>query len=142
MRKGLLAAIFVALVCAGGASAYALHTIMLRPGHCTRVGHTKICARHAKTKTVTVATAAIGKTFTGNGDTTLAPLTLKAGDEVHWTAQPDSGDNNSFVVSSDPEDSRFVEFDNGDGATSGSTFIPPGTYTFSVVANATWSISF
>jgi plastocyanin len=93
-------------------------------------------------KTVTVATAAIGKTFTGNRDTTLAPLTLKAGDEVHWTAQPDSGDNNSFVVSSDPEDDPFVEFDNGDGATSGSTFIPPGTYTFSVVANATWSISF
>jgi hypothetical protein len=33
MRKGLLAAIFVALVCAGGASAYALRKIMLSPGH-------------------------------------------------------------------------------------------------------------
>jgi plastocyanin len=144
MRKVLIAAIFVALVCAGGASAYALRTIMLAPGHCKRIGHTKVCAKAAKTKTVTttVAVSGIGKTFTGNGDSTLAPLTLTSGDEVHWTAQPDSAGDNSFVVSSDPDDVRFIEFDNGSGATSGSTFIPAGTYTFEVDANATWSLSF
>jgi plastocyanin len=144
MRKGLLAAIFVALVCAGGASAYALRTIMLSPGHCKRIGHTKVCARAAKTKTVTttVAVSGIGKTFTGNGDSTLAPLTLTAGDEVHWTAQPDSDGNNFFVVTSSSDDANFVEFDNGDGSTSGSTFIPAGTYTFEVDANATWTLSF
>jgi plastocyanin len=146
MRKVLIAAVFVALVCAGGASAYALRTIMLAPGHCKRIGHTKVCARAAKTKTktltTTVAVSGIGKTFTGNGDSTLAPLTLTTGDEVHWTAQPDSGGDNSFVVSSDPNDARFVEFDNGSGTTSGSTFIPAGTYTFEVDANATWSLSF
>jgi plastocyanin len=144
MRKVLIAAVFVALVCAGGASAYALRTIVLAPGHCKRIGHTKVCAKAAKTKTVTttVAVSGIGKTFTGNGDSTLAPLTLTTGDEVHWTAQPDSAGDNSFVVSSDPDDVRFIEFDNGSGATSGSTFIPAGTYTFEVDANATWSLSF
>jgi hypothetical protein len=146
MKKGLLAAIFVALLCAGGASAYALRTIMLSPGHCKRIGHTKICARAAKTRTTTVTTtvavSGIGKTFSGNGDSTLAPLTLTTGDEVHWTAQPDSDGNNFFDVSSSPDDVNFVEFDNGDGATSGSSFIPAGTYTFSVGASATWSISF
>ena len=144
MRKALLAAIFVALVCAGAASAYALRTIMLSPGHCTHVGHTKVCAKRAKVKTVTttVAAAVIGKTFTGNGDSTLAPLTLKSGDQVHWTAQPDSDGDNFFDVISAQSDTNFVEFDNGDGATSGSTFIPAGTYTFTVDASATWSISF
>ncbi len=83
MKKGLIAAIFVALVCAGGASAYALHTIMLSPGHCRRIGDTKVCARRGKTKTVTTTVAAspIGKTFSGNGDSTLAPLTLATDDE-------------------------------------------------------------
>ena len=144
MKKGLIAAIFVALVCAGGASAYALRTIMLSPGHCKRIGHTKVCAKRVKTKTVTttVGVAGIGKTFTGNGDSTLAPLTLVTGDEVHWTAQPDSDGDNFFDVTSSSDDANFVEFDNGDGATSGSPFIPAGTYTFSVGASATWSLSF
>jgi hypothetical protein len=146
MKKGLIAAIFVALVCAGGASAYALRTIMLSPGHCKRIGHTKVCARAVKTKTVTTTTtvgvSGIGKSFSGNGDSTLAPLTLTKGDEIHWTAQPDSDGDNSFVVSSASDDANFVEFDNGDGATSGSTFIPAGTYTFEVDASATWSLSF
>ena len=144
MKKGLIVAIFVALVCAGGASAYALRTIMLSPGHCKSIGHTKVCAKRAKTKTVTttVAVSGIGKTFSGNGDSTLAPMTLSAGDEVHWTAQPDSQGDNSFVVSSASDDANFVEFDNGDGGTSGSTFIPAGTYTFEVDANAAWTLSF
>ncbi len=144
MKKGLIAAIFVALVCAGGASAYALRTIMLSPGHCKRIGHTKVCAKQAKTKTVTttVAVSGIGKTFSGNGDSTLAPLTLTTGDEIHWTAQPDSGGDNFFDVTSASDDANFVQFDNGDGATSGSTFIPAGTYMFTVDASATWSLSF
>jgi plastocyanin len=142
MRKGLLASIFVALVCAGAASAYAVRTIVLSPGHCKLIGHTKVCAKRAKIKTVTVAPSPIGQMFNGNGDSTLAPLTLKAGDEVRWTAQPDSDGNNFFDVTSDPSDPNSVEFDNGNGATSGSTFIPAGTYTFSVGASATWSISF
>ncbi len=45
-------------------------------------------------------------------------------------------------MTSASEDANFVEFDNGDGGTSGSTFIPAGTYTFSVDASATWSLSF
>jgi hypothetical protein len=142
MKRWLLAAIVVALVCAGAASAYALRTIMLSPGHCTRVGHTKVCAKRAKVKTVTVASSPLGQTFSGNGDSTLAPLTLTAGDQVHWTAQPDSDGDNFFDVISGQSDTNFVEFDNGDGSTSGSTFIPAGTYTFTVDASATWSISF
>ena len=144
MRKGLLVSVVVALVCAGGASAFALHTIMLSPGHCKRIGHTKVCAKPAKTMTVTttVAVSGIGQTFSGNGDSTLAPMTLSKGDEIHWTAQPDPQRDNSFVVSSASDDANFVEFDNGDGGTSGSTFIPAGTYTFEVDANATWTLSF
>ena len=36
---------------------------------------------------------------------------------------------------------KFVEFDNGSGATSGSSFIPAGTYTFET-ASAAWTLSF
>jgi hypothetical protein len=61
---------------------------------------------------------------------------------VHWTAQPDQFGDNSFVVSSSPDDASSVEFDNGSGATSGSSFISPGTYTFEVTASAAWTLSF
>jgi hypothetical protein len=73
----------------------------------------------------------------------LAPLTIPAnGVVVHWTAQPDQFADNSFTVSSSPNDVNFVEFDNGSGATSGTSFIPAGTYTFEVNASATWTLSF
>ncbi len=45
-------------------------------------------------------------------------------------------------MTSASDDANFVQFDNGDGATSGSTFIPAGTYMFTVDASATWSLSF
>ena len=61
---------------------------------------------------------------------------------VHWTAQPDQLGDNSFLVSSSPDDANFVEFDNGSGATSGSSFIPAGTYTLEVTASAGWTLSF
>lgn len=137
----------VVLAAAGGASAYALHTIFLRPGHCAKVHGTKVCARNVKPRTVkvtvTVGPSPVGQTFTGNGDKTLAPLTLDHGVTVSWTAQPDSDGNNQFSVTSSPEDERFIEFDNGDdGATSGTSYVPPGTYTFDITANAAWTLSF
>ena len=61
---------------------------------------------------------------------------------VHWTAPPDQDGDNSFFVSSSPDDANFVEFDDGSGATSGSSFIPAGTYMFEVTASATWALSF
>jgi hypothetical protein len=92
----------LALLAAGGASAYALGTIWLRPGHCKKVHGTKVCARKVKpvtttvsrtstvTSTVTVAPSPIGQTFSGNRDSTLAPRTIPVnGVVVHWTAQPD-----------------------------------------------------
>ncbi|HEY1565159.1 MAG TPA: hypothetical protein VGF72_10795 [Gaiellaceae bacterium] len=148
MRKAvLLAAAVLVLAAAGGASAYALTTIFVRPGHCTKVHGTKVCARAVKPRTVnvtvTVAPSPIGQTFSGNGDATLAPLTLPQGVTAQWTAHPDSDGNNQFAVSSSPTDENFIEFDNGDdGATTGSSFIPPGTYTLDVTANAAWSLSF
>ena len=145
-RTALLVAVVVALAAAGGASAYALRTIFLRPGHCTRVHGTKVCARQVKprtiTTTVTVAPSPVGQTFSGNGDTTLAPVTLAHGVTVSWTAQPDSDGFNEFSVSSSPSDANFIEFDNGDGSTSGTSYVPPGTYTFEVSASAAWTISF
>src|SRR5690348_8264753 len=145
VRKGvLLAAALFALLAAGGASAYVVaRTIWLRPGHCRVVHGRKVCARKATPRTVThtttVAPSSIGQSFSGNGDSTLAPLTVPAnGVVVHWTAQPDQFGDNSFLVSSSPNDELFVEFDNGDGATSGSSFIPAGTYTFEVTASAAW----
>ena len=156
MRKrplALLAVALGALVLAGAglASAYALRTIFLSPGHCKKVHGTKVCARRAKpvtsvrtsTVTVTVAPSSTGRTFSGNGDSTLAPLTIPAnGVVVHWTAQPDQLGDNSFVVSSSPNDANFVAFDNGSGATSGTSFVPAGTYTFEVNASAAWTLSF
>jgi hypothetical protein len=143
-RTVLLAVLAVALLGAGGASAYALRTVFLKPGHCTKVHGTKVCAHNVKPKivTVTVAPSPVGQTFGGNGDKTLAPVTLAHGVTVHWTSQPDSDGFNEFDVSSSAGDTTFVEFDNGDSTTSGTSFIPPGTYTLDVSASASWTISF
>lgn len=98
---------------------------------------------HTSTTTVTVAPSPIGKNFSGNGSSTLAPVTIPAnGVTVQWTAQPDQFGDNLFDVSSSPSDANFIDFDNGSGATSGSSFIPAGTYTFQVSASATWTLSF
>lgn len=147
VRRGLLIVVAVlALVAAGGASAYALRTIWLKPGHCTKLHGTKVCARkvapRTSTVTVTVAPSPVGKTFSGNGNQTLAPVTLSHGVEVNWTAQPDSDGFNEFSVTSGENDTNFVQFDNGDGTTSGTSFIPAGTYTFDVSASAAWTLSF
>jgi hypothetical protein len=152
-RSALLVAVVLALAGAGGASAYALRTIFLAPGHCKKVHGTKVCARkaaprtttvtHTSTTTVTVAPSPIGRNFSGNGDSTLAPLTIPAaGVTVHWTAQPDQIGDNFFAVASSPSDANFIAFDNGSGATSGTSFIPAGTYTFQVTASATWTLTF
>jgi hypothetical protein len=148
MKRALIAVVGVlALVAAGGASAYALkRTVTLAPGHCKKIHGTKVCARKAATKTVTVSPSPIGTTATGSGSETLAPLTIPAhGDTVHWTSQPYSdgvGDTyNVFGVSCGDQD-----FDNGgstNGSTSGSSFLPAGTYTCQVTADdGGWSISF
>jgi hypothetical protein len=145
VRRGLFIVVaVVALAAAGGASAYALHTIFLKPGHCTKIHGTKVCARTIKprTFTITVAPSPIGQTFTGNGDKTLAPMTLPHGVTVQWTSQPDSDGFNLFDVESQPDDTHFVSFDNGDGTASGSSYIPPGTYTFDITAGAAWTLSF
>jgi hypothetical protein len=145
VRRGILVAVVVlALAAAGGASAYALRTIFLQPGHCTKVHGTKVCARTAKprTFTVTVGPSPIGQSFTGNGDKTLAPLTLPHGVTVSWTSQPDSDGFNLLSVSSQPDDTHYVSFDNGDGTSSGTSYIPPGTYTFDITAGAAWTLSF
>jgi hypothetical protein len=147
LLAGVLAPL--ALAGAGVASAYALRTIFLSPGHCKRVHGTKVCARRVKpvtrtsTVSVTVAPSSTGQKLSGNGDTTLAPMTIPAnGVVVHWTAQADQFGDNSFLVSSSPSDVNFVEFDNGSGATSGTSFVPAGTYTFEVNASAAWTLSF
>lgn len=143
-RTALLTVLAVALLAAGGASAYALRTVFLKPGHCTKVHGTKVCARSVKPKivTVTVALSPVGQTFSGNGDKTLPPVTLAHGVTVHWTAQPDSDGFNEFDVSSSAGDTTFVEFDNGNSTTSGTSYIPPGTYTLDISASAAWTISF
>lgn len=91
---------------------------------------------------VTVAPSPVGQTFSGDGDKSLAPVTLMHGVTVSWTAQPDSDGLNQFEVSSSPGDESFIEFDNGDSSTSGTSFVPPGTYTFDVSASAAWTNSF
>jgi hypothetical protein len=163
----VLLALGLALTFVGAASAYALGTIWLKPGECTTVHGQKVCARKVKpktvvrnqtttvttthtvtatqtvttTQTVTVYPSATGQTFSGNGDSTLAPLTLSQGDEVNWTSQGDAY-GNTFLVSSSPSDSNYVQFDNGNSSTSGSTYIPPGSYTLSVIATGAWTIAF
>jgi archaellum component FlaF (FlaF/FlaG flagellin family) len=154
-RVALASAVLIALLAAGGGSAYALRTIFLSPGHCKKVHGTKVCARKARTVThtstvtqtstvtVTVAPTSTGQQFSGNGSETLPPMTIPAnGVVVQWTAQPDPAGDNFFSVTSSPSDANFIEFDNGSGATSGSSFIPGGTYTFEVSASATWTLSF
>jgi len=43
-KKALLGSIVLCLVAAGVASAYALKTIYLTPGHCVTIGSTRVCA--------------------------------------------------------------------------------------------------
>lgn len=146
-----------ALLLAGGATAAVLvHTIILKPGHCRTVSRSlKVCAAKqaaahtvtvtqlkTTTVTLTVSPSPVGKTFSGDGDTTLAPFTLAQGVNLSWTAQPDQYGDNVFEIDSGPNDPPF-ECDNGDGtATSGTAYIGPGTYTLSVSASSTWTISF
>jgi hypothetical protein len=143
MRRIALVALVLFILGAGGASAYALRTVFIKPGRCTKVHGTKVCARSVPPKTVTIGPPSpIGQKFTGNGDKTLAPLTLPHGVTVTWTSQADSNGLNQFAVNSSPDDARFVEFDNGDNSSSGSSFIPAGTYTFEITAGAAWTLSF
>ena len=143
MRRATLVAVVLLLLAAGSASAYAVRTVFIKPGHCTKVHGTKVCARSVPPKTLTVGPPSpIGQKFTGNGDKTLAPLTISHGVTVTWTSQPDSEGFKQFAVSSSPDDARFVEFDNGDSSSSGSSYIPPGTYTFEITAGAAWTLSF
>jgi hypothetical protein len=138
-----VALVVLVLLAAGGASAVALRTILLRPGQCTTVKGTRVCARKVKPRTVTVAPSPIGKTFSGNGTQTLAPLTLTHGVNVRWTAQPDSYGYNLFSVTGNCSNpSKFVFFDNGNNATSGSSYVPAGTCTFQVTASGPWTLSF
>lgn len=141
-RATLVLVVTMALLAAGGASAYALRTIFLSPGHCTKVHGTKVCARNVKPRTVTVAPSPVGQTFSGNGSKTLTPVTLSHGVTVHWTSQPDSYGNNLFSVSSSTSDTHYISFDNGNSSTSGTSYIPAGTYTLDVTASGAWTISF
>jgi hypothetical protein len=141
-RRVVLGAAIAVLVFAGAAAAYGVSTIYLRPGACTTVGKTKVCARKVAPVTVTDSSPTIGKTFKGNGAETLPPITLAHGDEVHWLSKPDSMGFNVFSVYSSPGDTASVSFDNGDSGTSGESYIGPGTYTLSVTASGSWSISF
>lgn len=140
-RRALFAAIAL-LVFAGTAAAYGVSTIYLKPGACTRVAKTRICARRVSPVTVTLASPPVSRTVKGNGAETLAPITLAHGTEVHWTSQPDSMGFNIFSVYSSPSDTSPVDFDNGDNGTSGESYIAPGTYTLSVTASGTWTMSF
>ena len=61
---------------------------------------------------------------------------------VTWTAQPDSYGDNYFSVSSDVSDTHYVSFDNGNNTTSGTSYVPAGTYTFDVFASGAWTLKF
>ena len=138
MKRTILIAVTVlALAAAGSASAYALHTITLNPGHCAKVHGTRVCARKAKPKTVTVYPAAAGTTVSGSGTLTMAPFTLAKGTNIHWSYTPDPEFDGGLtlycgesIVSS------------GTGQTSGTSYLPAGNYTCNVVASAGWSVTF
>jgi hypothetical protein len=94
---------------------------------------TKVCARRVKpvtrtiNATVTVAPSSTGQKFSGNGNSTLTPLTIPAdGVVVPWTAQPDQFGDNSFSVLSSPNDVNFLEFDNGATGRAGRSSFPAG----------------
>jgi hypothetical protein len=149
-KLALIVVAVVALAAAGVAGAYGLKRITLKPGHCTTLKvvrgsktiKTKVCAKKVKPKTVTVAPSPIGKTFSGNGDETLAPITLPHGVTAHWTSAADSYGDNIFSVSSSPNDTNIVDFGNGNSSTSGTSYIPAGTYTLQVIASGAWTLSF
>ena len=57
-------------------------------------------------------------------------------------AKPRMVTHTTTIAPSSIGQAKFVEFDNGSGATSGSSFIPAGTYRFEVTASAAWTLSF
>jgi hypothetical protein len=143
-RRVLVGVVLLALLGAGATSAALLiRTTLLAPGQCTKVSKTRrVCAKRVTPRTVTVAPSPIGKTFSGNGSQTLAPMTLARGVNASWTATPDSYGSNYFSVTSGGSDTHWVYFTNGNNSTSGKSYIPPGTYTFNVSASGAWTLSF
>jgi CDP-diglyceride synthetase len=140
----LIAVVLLALLAAGAASAAVMaRTTFLAPGKCTKVNRKRVCAKKVppKTVTVTVAPSPTGQTFSGNGSKTLAPITLSHGVNVGWTAKPDSYGYNLFSVSGGAG-LNYVSFDNGNSSMSGTSYVPPGTYTFDVIASGAWTLKF
>jgi len=152
-RKAIIAAAVVVLTFAGIATAAALtRTVHLAVGQCVTIKKAaeKVCAPKAivrtvtapaVTQTVTVSPSPVGQTITGNGGETLPPMTLAAGVELHWTAQPDQFGNNFFAVTG-AVDGNGHDYDFDSQAGSGQSYLGPGTYTLSIGANGPWTISF
>jgi hypothetical protein len=139
LSKSLVIVLMAALVFVGAASAYAVRTIYLKPGHCTTVAKTRVCAREVKptVKTITVSPSPLGKTFSGSGQQTLAPFTLAKGAMLHWTIT-----NDRYGLGLSIYDTANGVVISSGNATSGQSYLKPGTYTLDINAQGDWTISF
>lgn len=118
------------------ATAIALRTIVLQPSHCVTISKTRVCA--AKQKVQIVSPSPIGQTFSGSGQATLAPFTVPAnGTMLHWSIT-----NDQYGLGITITDVAHDVFIGNTTATSGQSYLAPGTYTLSINSAADWMISF
>jgi hypothetical protein len=132
-HKALIVSVLVALAFAGVAAAYSLRTVYIKPGHCTTISKTKVCALaqkpaiHQVTQTVTVTTtpppppAPTVFNFSGQGETTLAPVTLAKPATIVWTCT-------GYLAGINTNEGDFGLGGNGYG----SGYLPAGTVSISV----------
>jgi hypothetical protein len=79
----------------------------------------------------------ITKDYSGNGDLTEPPFTTSVGETLSWTWVNGNGDFPTGMFINDDGQSKVLV---DSQATSGSTYLAPGTHTLDIITIGTWTI--
>jgi len=150
-RELIIAAAFLALLCSGTASAFALRTIMLSPGQCTKVHGTKVCARKPAAHTViqtitqTVTITPVTENYSGKGNMVEPAISTQIPEQLCWTSTWPDG-----AIINDPNGDFFLSDDAPGGsvlvpqtqAGSGCITLNPGNHELHIIDNdtASWTV--
>lgn len=158
MKKLLMLTAFAALLFAGVASAHIIGTLWLKPGHCTKIAKTKVCARKAAPRTVThisTVTSTVTKTVTQTVTQTVtapAPCTVTksySGQATTGTLEPEFTTCQNEVITVTATDGYIAHVvDEVTGTHYASnyapTVLPPGKHQFfidDIGTPGSWTVS-
>lgn len=156
MKKALVFAAFAVLLFAGVASAHVVSTLWLKPGHCTKIAKTKVCARNASSRTVTSThTSTVTNTVTQTVTQTVTappPCTVTknySGPATTGTLEPvfTTCQNEVITVTSTALHDVYAADEIGAyvyagvGTTPTVLVLPPGNHQFFITANGSWTVS-